>query len=272
MKTSIVKTCMRYVEALNKYGSNRHIGARASITILPRAWSVNDRCSLRANAGHWEGKRFVSDTTAKINVFSYYQRALEVDPVQRTVEITAPYWWVGMQDVAYQLDLRTSYIHADRHDRFGWAARVENGTYALTPGLVLQESDDGLTCVSGHRPMVRSVISHESTAYIKAVRQRMRNDFTTIDRLRATGDKDHSPYSPDILEPYFEMSEHERVTVLDNWFGGSEFDNDAYRCMLAFGDVGQYNWRAWKRPTEYFQSCVRRASGAMRRAKFNVPL
>jgi hypothetical protein len=253
--------------------SNRFIAHRGEVVITQGAWCTSGRATLRSNAGTWQGTRFTPDLTQPCYLFSYGTPALEIDLVQRTLKPMYRYLHPALVEGFGSLGLRLKYVLATSRDPGNWVVKLADGWNRWKEVSTMYEHEGELHCDTSS-VVTQSIVSPESTAYVRAVRKRMRSDFTVIDNLRRGGDKEVGAYAWQFMEPYFQMPEHERVRILTDWFAGTEYDDDAYRCLLAsHNNEWRYRTYAWSPyGDDYFNTAVKRAANAMRRAKFNEQL
>lgn len=279
---NIIDKCVKELEWSNhpRAQHGRHIYGRASIALLRQSWSSSPRCSLRGSAGHWEGNRFITDLTKPLHLFIYGYPSLTLDPTQRTVTLVNPYgWYTTTNNVlrSTRLWFPFTYIYATAHDYGGPAVVCRNGTFAATRDGTFHEEGDGFVCHDSSLRMHRSLITPESTAYKRSIAKRLRAAFTTMDALRRSGDPNNGAFNPKEMEPYFKMSEAERVSQLWEWLedGTPAPTTDAYACLLTMGaqqwGYAHYAWRA-SSADAFFAKSVRVAADKLRREKFNIPL
>lgn len=276
---SIIDRCVRMIERQNQpnYQAGTRFTNRSHVPIIGPAWSYSPRLSLRAEDGKWvrEGRKwwFISDPTSYLHLHVYGYRVMTMDPKARTIQVHGPGCARTLRNAAYsaRLPLPINYHYDTHHDAGGWAMRCANGTFPLC-GSTFREEGSRLVCPDEHTRFRKSVVSAESTAYVRAMGRRLRAAYRGLDVLRRNGSRDSGAYNIPFMAPYFEMGPAEVTRMIKDWTDSGDIhpDGNVYACLLTFGGVWGYRWSAWQASSaeQYFQRCVSRAVRELRRLKF----
>ena len=279
--TSIIDECVKQLEWKNKPDNQfgTRIVNRSEVIMLPAAWSTHARCSIRANNGHWEGNRFISDTTGTIGVFVYGNRRIDVEPQARTVQLMARYEWWGSTEARVLreagLGVYSQYILATHVDPGMWGVRCANGWYGISPFTLLRDTKDGLVCDREDLRIRKTDISSESTRYMRQVAKHLRDLFRNMDMFRRGSSPDVGPYGIEAMKEMFNALPRGReATIVRWWNAGAEFDDYIYRCFLSQASYAwHYKYHAFNAEAEtFFQNNIRRMANTIRRAKYSTPL
>lgn len=231
----------------NRYGSRRQIENRSLVHVLGRAWSTGPRLALRPHyGGEWIGKQFKIDPTAPLRLYVYSTPTLDVDLTTREFTILDLCSRYQINALYAARLLYPRYYYATKHDVGGVALNCDNGAYFTRTGARFYETKEGrLRCLTPEARVTHTIISPESTAYVRFVRKAFRDTFINFARLLAGSDIDTGPYCTASMEEVFNLPIHARVQRCSQWFqsGNYTFDDQVFRAFMSLSVHWHGLWR-----------------------------